>query len=436
MRALRSQRGVALPVVMGAMLVLTLLSAAMFSTAIRSSADAGSDTNAKRALATAEAGFQTASYRLKKLAPGATMCLTTVAVAPTAGECPASAPEGAGPGATFSYRVTQAGATCGALPGYTPTAADRCITSVGTVNGVTRRIQARVVVDPPQPFAYAGVVGVDWVKLIDKVEVKDTDVGSNGPMTLTGTPSGVTIDAVARPYPPGSVIRTGTTSITGGIVNATKPYGLALPDFSKTLAPTGTNNNLALTSSGYYNSASRILTIPPGVDWDMPAGVYNLCGFVMGAGSKVDLPSSSAQAQVYIDSPLRSGSGCPANSGQFVANGNGSEIKMNNGRFDANFTFYVYGTKADGTAEDILIANKAHIDAVWYAPYSTFHATGNITMHGGVAAKFVLMDHDVQSKLDAAMKSWTGPGSGTVRRLGWFECKPAPTVPSDPESGC
>jgi Tfp pilus assembly protein PilX len=436
MSLFKSERGVALPVVMGALLVLTLLSAAMFSTAIRSSADAGSDSNYKRALAAAEAGFQTASYRLKRIKPAATMCLTTVPVTPTAGECPASAPESAGPGATFSYRVTPTGAACAALPGYLPTANDRCVTAVGTVNGVTRRVQARVLIQPSMPFAYAGVVGVDWVTLTDKVEVKDTDVGSNGPITMTGTPNGVTIDAVARPHPPGSVIRTGTTAITGGIVNSADSYGLGLPDFSKTLPPTGTNNNTALTSSGYYNSASRVLTIPPGVDYDMPAGVYNLCGFIMGAGAKVDLPWGSALAQVYIDSPRRSGSACPANTGQFIANGNGSEVKMNNGRFDANFTFYVYGTKADGTGEDILFANKAHIDAVWYAPDSTFHATNGITIHGGVAARHVLMDHDVQAKLDFAMKTWIGPGDGTVKRLAWVECRPAPTVPTDPESGC
>lgn len=442
MSRIRSERGVAMPVVMGTLLVLTLLSAAMFSTAMKSSADAGTDTNHKRALAAAETGFQTAGYRLEKIAPGPAMCMTTAAVAPgtppaAVGECPVSAAESAGPGATFRYTVTQQGAACATLPGYTPTPTERCITSIGTVNGVTRRVQARVIIDPPQPFAYAGVVGVDSVTLTNKVTIKDTDVGSNGPITMTGSPTEVKIEAVARPYPPGSVIRTGTTSITGGIINSTKKYGLGLPDFSKTYpAPPGANNNAALIPSGYYNSITRTLTIPAGADYKLPAGVYNFCKLVMGAGAKMDMISGSAQAQIYIDAPRRTGSDCPAGTGQFIADGAGSEIKINNGRDDNNIIFFVYGTQKNGLAEDIYIANKAHIDAVYYAPFSTLRATGGITMHGGVAAKFVKMDNDVEAKLDEAMKTWMAPGSGQLRRLGWTECKPAPTVATDPESGC
>lgn len=444
----RSEAGIALPVVMGSLVVLSLLAAALLSTAGRSSSQANTGRNEKRALGAAEAGLQTAAYRLKQLNPSGTMCMTTVAVAPTSGECPASTPEPVGAGATFSYTVTPKGATCSVLPGYTPTANDRCITSVGLVNGVKRRIQTRVEFGASYPFAKAGVAGTEWVTLRNKVTITETDVGSNGPITLTGSPAQVAIEnAAARPYPPGPpggvVIRTGTTTITNGIINSTAPYGLVQPDFGPTLT---TNNNGALNTS-YYTASTRSLSIPANTTYTMPntpVGTYNLCSWTMAPGAVLNMASSTAIGQFYLDSPRRTGSGCPAGSGKFRAVGNNSaQIKINNGRFDANVWVWVYGTTADAggptndpAAEDILMSNFAHIDAVWYAPDSIFHATNNVKIHGGVVARKVLMDIDVTAELDVLVKQAIGPGSGPLNRRAWFECKPEPTVSTDPESGC
>src|SRR5687768_7780140 len=106
--SLGSERGLALPVVLGVLVVLSLLAAALLSTASRSSTDSKRDRASKRALAAAEAGIQTAAYRLKRLTQttpptlAGNMCMTTVPVAPIGGECPASTPEPVGTGATFS----------------------------------------------------------------------------------------------------------------------------------------------------------------------------------------------------------------------------------------------------------------------------------------------------------------------------------------------
>jgi type II secretory pathway pseudopilin PulG len=435
-----------LPIALGTLVVLSLLAAAMLATASRSSTDSERDRASKRALAAAEAGLQTAAYRLKRLNPAGTMCLTTVAVAPTAGECPASTPEIVGTGETFSYRVTPKGATCSTVPGFPVTANDRCITSVGVAtgaglaNGVKRRVQTRVEFGPAYPFAKAGVAGTESVTLNDDVMIDQTDVGSNGPITLTGSPKRVDITDDARPYPPGPpgsvVIRTGVTSIRS-TYDASGPYGFDQPDFAPTLPPTGTNNNAALLSSGHYNAVTRALSIPADALTEIPAGTYNLCSVTMAPGADFRSIASSDVINIYLDSPRRPGSGCPPGSGKFRAVGDGSQpIKMNNGRFDANMRYWVYGTTADASAEDILLSSKGHFDAVWYAPDSIFHATNDILMHGGVLARKVLMDHDVFAKLDVAVKSLVGPGSGALSRRAWAECTPVPTVPTDPESGC
>lgn len=441
-RSLSSERGVALPVVLGCLLVLSILAAGLLTTATRSSSNTNESRASKRALGAAEAGLQTAAYRLKKLKPAGNMCMTTGPIAPAAGgECPASAAEPVAARATFQYWVTPEGAACGALPGSTASAYDRCITSVGIVNAgrpdeVRRRIQARVEFGPQQPFSIAGIVGTDSVTLTNKVKIDKTDVGSNGPIRLEGTPGLVEIkDAVARPYPPGppggTVTRTGLTTITGGIVNSPSKYGLTQPDFAPSRNPNNNNNQLS-----YYNAATRTLNIPAGVTYLMPPGTYNLCKWTMNSGSKIDMSPKLSAATIYLESP-RSDPTCTApGSGQFKALGGPGEVKMNNGQIDANIRVFVYGTTANASAEDIVMQGPAHIDAVWFAPDSIFRASGGITMHGGAVARHVRMYNDVDARLDVAFESITIPGGGVLTGRAWFECRPVPTNSADPESGC
>jgi hypothetical protein len=313
---------------------------------------------------------------------------------------------------------------------------------------------------PNYPFAKAGLAGIDKVTLINNVTVEQTDVGSNGPITMTGSPTEVKITAgngvlgEARPYVPtgGSVIRTGTTSIAGGVVNATSAYGLTQPDFAATLPPaqggTGSNDNALLTTrfGSRFNATTRVLTIGANEQWKtgslgpFPSGTFNLCGLTLASGSEVNLANSTAKAQVYIDSPLRPGSGCGAGTGTVTMNSG----KMNNGISDRNYWFWVYGTTAPTSAlpatastADIRFLGISHIDGVWYAPYSRFYAAGgDITVHGAVAAREIYMTNKVKAGFDIAVAQEIGPGAGPITRRGWFECKAVAPVVADPESGC
>ena len=475
---LRSESGLAVPVVMGTMVVMSLLASGLLATALRSASGAQGDTNAKRALAAADAGLQTAKLRLRKLNPTGTMCMATPTVSnPTGavfpspatvdGTCPASTPESIGAGATFTYWVTPRGATCALTPGTAIAVNDRCITSLGVVNGVRRRIQERVESGPNYPFSKAGIQGTEKVTLTNDVLIDKTDVGSNGPITLTGTPTQVRVTAgggvlgQVKPYVPGppggTVTRTGSTTIAGGIVNATSPYGLTQPDFGPTLTPfqggppTGTNDNgligPALQSQGIvasaWNAGTRVLSIPASKTFILPPGTYNLCSFTMASGSTMNMANSTAKATIYLDSPLRNpaGAGCATGTGKAVM----TNAKMNNGVSDRNIWFWVYGTVQPpgalpvDTSSDIQMLSGSHIDAVWYAPYSRFYANGTggkITVHGAVAAREVVMQNRVEAGFDVAVAQEIGPGAGPVSRRGWFECKAVAPVVADPESGC
>ena len=106
---LTAQDGVALPAAMGTMLVIGLFVAALFALSIRASDSANVDSNSKRALAAAEAGLQTAIYRMNSIRPAipSNMCLTTGAVAEEISgvRCP-FAPGDLGNGASYEYYVT------------------------------------------------------------------------------------------------------------------------------------------------------------------------------------------------------------------------------------------------------------------------------------------------------------------------------------------
>src|SRR3954453_9677955 len=168
---LAGQKGVALPVVCGTLLVIGLFSATLALVATKSSKDSDDQRSSVRALAAAQAGLSMANYRLNKLKPADDRCVTSVVSAPNAGsDCTIT--ESVGNGATYTYWVTQkipAGSGCNALPGTPSTGTHRCITSVGSVHGIMRRIQARTSALPATPplMPVHGLFG------LDRVEVKN-----------------------------------------------------------------------------------------------------------------------------------------------------------------------------------------------------------------------------------------------------------------------
>src|SRR5947209_6806525 len=107
---LAEQRGIALPVVMLTLLVVSLLATAIASQSLLSSHDSNRDRNSVRALSAAQAGLATANYRLNVFKPADNQCVTNVASAPNSGaDCTIT--ESVGNGAGYTYYVTQKIAT-------------------------------------------------------------------------------------------------------------------------------------------------------------------------------------------------------------------------------------------------------------------------------------------------------------------------------------
>ena len=75
-RRLVDEAGFVLPSAIIVLFVITILTGAAISVAVQTSTSTTRDNNVKAEIAAAEAGLQVASYRLSKLEPGNTQCIS------------------------------------------------------------------------------------------------------------------------------------------------------------------------------------------------------------------------------------------------------------------------------------------------------------------------------------------------------------------------
>ena len=190
-RIARDERGLALPVALMVLSVMALISAYAFASAVQLSDSSNEDRRSKRAFQAAETGLQVATYRINNLAPLDGQCVTTVVTQPVVcGGCSDSGQ--LADGAEWTYHMTPVllgGKCAGYLINYNPadpslSLAPRCITATGTVNGVTRRTQARVVLFKGAPlFPEPGIICLTSCEVVNSAQVTGT-IATNGIIRL------------------------------------------------------------------------------------------------------------------------------------------------------------------------------------------------------------------------------------------------------------
>ena len=465
---LSQQRGVALPVATAMLLVISLFVTAFFSLALRTSDTANDDRSAKRALAAAEAGLQAATYRLNQIRPAIASgaCLTGAAASPVGGECPGYE-ESLGNGASYRYYVTPAlGATgaCISLPSVAPATTDRCITSTGTVNGITRRVQARVgtTTGGIAVFAQGGLLGESLVYANNNVRIW-SDVGSNQNVTFdqgirvfdSSVPGEVRVAAGGsyNPSGPGIVVQ-------GGVNTNAAPFTLPPVDFEPFDGDVpGENDNAllpnALFEGGAAGRAARRFHLEDAAPYlrayTLQPGTYHFCNVFIGNNATLRVnnpPSGGTPTRIFVDHPSRPGSPCPANPVSGVFGGQRASINEDFNQRAELFQVYLYGSGQESTrpphswcgcsTADFAFNNEVDFYGIVYAPDSTVHANNNVNFWGAIAADRIRFRNTVQFRLTDAARDATVPAGtgGAVERKGWTECKPRPTVATDPESGC
>jgi Tfp pilus assembly protein PilX len=457
----KAQDGVALPVAVGMLMVLSILVVGFFTVAMRANTVSIDDRSSKRALAAAEAGLQTALYRLHQLSRtpspiASTSCLTNTWVAPNGGPCPGQ-PETLGNGASFTYYVTpEGGATgCVEMPGRTSTALDRCITSVGMVAGVRRRVQTRVASQPTiYPYNQVGLIGKSLVQAYNSAKLI-SDVGSNERVVFynsVNVESNPTIDVDGR-----VMLLTGGTyqyqnsvTVDGGTQTVTTPFELALPE-SEFEAVEATNNNSTLGADRRIHIESGEKTIRP--------GTYHVCNVQLGNSVKLKFShTGGAPTKIWVDSPSRpdsdvcAGQADPA--GTFTAD-NSAEINKEVGEREELLEIKMWGTPYNDTRDmypwcepihhpnetatcrsDFMLENSVDFYGGIYAPNSSIQAHNSVRIWGAMAADKLLFFNSVDFTLTGEMKAKPLESTGAAERKAWVECQPEETVASDPESGC
>jgi hypothetical protein len=488
---LTAQDGVALPAAMGTMLVIGLFVAALFALSIRASDSANVDSNSKRALAAAEAGLQTAIYRMNAIRPAvdSNMCLTTGEadeLIPGV-QCPYAEGD-LGNGARYQYYVTPElgpnAAGCVLLPGRTHDTTDRCVTSIGIVNGVRRRVQTRL---GRQTFGFsfdqAGLLGEGLVYSWNSVKMW-SDVGTNGHVELVNSievnsNSSLDVDGALR-IPPGA-----TTTYTNSVNVAANPdrqdvapYTLPPVNFEAVDDP-GENDNGALinkktTTGDYvYDPATRSLDLTSGA-YVMPPGTYHFCRVFLNSSVELKRPDAGGPTKIYVDGRQadRPDSPCTgADDGRFLAN---TSVKFNTNTAQGDLTeVYLHGTSRDdltgasppdwgrpswcqvqtgtyltlGTwltsphhyaqcRSDFVLESSIEFYGTVYAPNSTIEARNSAKIWGGLAGEVIRLYNSVEFHLTAGARDREQSTHGPAIRRAWTECRPQPDNPGDPESGC
>lgn len=369
--------GVALIVAMMAIMLIAMLSAVFAGNAVQVNDTSTEDRDAKRALGAAEAGLNTALDRLDTLLPLDSQCLadgpievlatsetferksSSATITVDAGQCAPSADERAGNGGSFHYYVSPAlsassngcnnpvgvaaGTTRQSLLVSGLTVLERCVTAVGTVNGVTRRVQRRafstIKVFNGLTAVSTGTGSQSAVKVSGGAALGGAKVNSNGQVTMNGATYSGQMERY-RVAPVASM-----ESVVGAWSETTRdtPFALQSIDAADVLPTANANDStniscrtaLLLDCFGdVYNSNTRVLSINAGQDVTLTApGDYVFCGIDVKGGTLI----ASAEANVYVDK-------CPSGPGTLTLEGGTVGTPLVSGALP-NLRFFVASDK-------------------------------------------------------------------------------------------
>lgn len=455
--SLGREDGVAMIVAIGILAVLMILGATLMTTTSLVGTATKTEGLRKRAFEAAQAGLQATLYRVNMLTPDNTLCIGD---ADSAIRSPDSALNGwcrpytqsLGNGTTYTSwttpRLVSATKCAGLQVGSNSRIIERCVTADGTVGGVSRRVQARIASFAPGKVFPASFVGLRSVTLSNNSAVRGI-VGSNGLIKLGNkvVPTGIELGPGA---PDPSVSGNDPLSITRRTVEQ-GPFALAPVDPGDTATMADGNARLSNALSGTspadvigtgatWSAATRSLTLGNNATVVLGGAKYNFCNLTLDNGATLQL-AVGARTAIYVDSPDRPGSGCPAGSGIFSLK-NGSKI-VNTAPPAPGASYpdptalqiFVYGSGGNV----VTFANGANFYGTIYAPRSTVQmqpSTGS-QIFGAVAALDINLLNVGSFTGDAGAAGIETPNAAKQFFVTtWRECRRAADNATDPGTGC
>ena len=456
---LRTEDGSALVVSFAILLTVMIFSAATWQAAVVLTNRSNTDTDAQQAFQAADAGIDAAVHRLSQysgsttapLTAGQNMCITTTPVSLGApGWCAATAAESVDTRASFSYRVsTDTNVAC---IGSAVTTGDRCIVSTGTVNGVRRRLIARVFTQGgtnSNALWNGGTQATDSVK-VESNATLTSDVKVNNKLEVN---HGSTIS--------GSVVVSKGAKVKGWANYGCSPAdcsklavpGLSAPDFRRTpwhynatTEPNG-NNNLSIASAYYTPGtitgslppATRKLYIPKNRQVTLGPGIYNFCTIqIDGRGILNAVGTSANPVIIYLDSPFRPGSNCPKDSGVIKSSGKSAITNPSLDPTALNIIAWGSTSRKKRARLQVPMGKNGTLAAIIYAPNSEVRFSDNKgVLIGGIGARRIVFKKNMRYIQDTnRVTSWTTATVQQTYRAAWKQCNSNIANPSPPNSGC
>jgi hypothetical protein len=470
-RCRREEDGVAMVVAIGALSVLLVLSGVAFSSSSVFNQSSNVDRSARGAFQSAEAGLDVATYRINNLVPlgGEELgCVPSVEQEQSDGSCEANGQ--VADGATWSYEVTPEldednyeallpGGKCAGFPiafdaGEDLTLRSRCITAMGTSNGVTRRVQARLALftgtsdggGGTQLFPVGGIIGLDGVTIKNSGKIY-ASIASNGLVDMQNA-SFVTGAATLGPGAPapslGNNSRIGPDPKKPAVTYRTPaqgPWVLAPVDIGNTATVhrngTGIGWTLSNGAQVTYNATYREAEFNNG-KVTLLGGDYNFCKLTMNNSTEFYV-ATGAKVRIFIDSPTRAGSGCRSGTGTFTVK---NSFKLMADEATAQIQIYVYGGDVGGKPA-VDINNSSEFHALIHAPLASIEFKNSMKFYGAINAKRVEFKNASDFYFPTNGISGLTPNTQDpqetmtlFQRSAWRECKSEPSVAGNVHSGC
>jgi hypothetical protein len=469
------ENGIALPTTVLLLFAVSTLGAVAVKQAITSERQSVRDRSTKRAIDAADAGSETAVYRVNKLRPAPTQCVLVNAAngalsagsAGADGWCP-EVQEDLGDGASFRYKMTRA--TTASSNGQT--LLQRKVVSTGIIGfGNSREVRRRTfsVISANTGNPLVGNYAIISADPDFPFELKNNtkiygDVGTNSSVKLGGS-STVCGDILYRKdYLPPSPQASNNGALqcpppynsynnNGGPQYAPQPFVLGPVD--QRCAQTIPNCNEAGTIPAEYffngDRNTRVLDLDNDDNVTLSGSTYGFCGIRIRNQAKLTiglrLPGATP-LRIYLDSPENCAAALPNNPelrGNFEMTQGGGISNLNSD--PATLTLFVVGSPTRTTTVRFLQSTctsnpcnsgspSPQVAMVVYAPYSYCELRNTANLRGAMACKQVSMDNASSITWDPLVGALTNNDIVPLyRRTSYVECDKVQN-PSPPDTGC
>lgn len=445
----RSERGMALPAAIFAMMASVGMASAAVVSSVNVQRGSMRDSDSKNAIAAADAGASVALLRLNRYASAfstTTPCLgvsnNTLVLSGAAadGWCPAIS--GKVGDSTYVYRSTPA--TTGTMT----------VVSTGTADSLSRRVAVTFkTTTVGSALSKEGLIGVEDVRIDNNADAR-VGVGTNGNVTVynngnvcgnirhgvgkkanfsnngtqcTGyqvTEGNVSLPPVSS-FMPTSIA---TDNDNWRLATCTKTSPESVPVGCQTDTYTGkwrSDEPWDPTTRTIYASNNTTLTLGGGDYWVCRLYIRNNSHLVMDA---------DAQVRIFFDTPENCGIKAGEkqidinNNADVTATGYQPEI----GKFDMP-GFYVMGSPTIPTTIEFS-NNSGTNEFILYAPNTNIIIKNNATYTGVIAGKTVHLDNNAIVRQDEGFKPPQIGGATIFERQSYVECTGATATP--PNAGC